>query len=159
MNWCLIIDDTKCKKELTRFISSNKESIVLKAEMPKGLKSSGEYTKSEDALGSGFIAISSSSTIEVLKIANIVHCRSYENYTQLFLADKRKITSSKSLKDFEESLKARFFIRVHQSHLVNLYYIDKYVRGNGGHLILRDGTQIPVAARKKEYLLRQLEKL
>lgn len=157
MNWCLIIDDTTCKKELTRFTAQNRDSIILKVEMQKDLKRSTAKGKTDG--GSGFIAISSSSAIELLRISDIAHCRSYENYTQLFLADKKKITSSRSLKEFEKNLKGNFFIRVHQSHLVNLSHVDKYVRGNGGHLVLRDGTQIPVAARKKEFLLRQLEKL
>ncbi|MCD6068966.1 MAG: DNA-binding response regulator [Bacteroidetes bacterium] len=160
MNWLLIINDTNCRRELTRFLSLHADSIPLKIEdnnplqvLEKALSTSKSRPEQD------YLVVSSSSSVDVLRVPDIVQCRSYGNYTQLYLAGGKKITSTKGLKEFEKSLEDRLFIRVHQSHLINLRYVEKYVRGSGGYLLLTDGTKIPVAARKKEFLLSKLDKL
>ena len=66
---------------------------------------------------------------------------------------------SKTLMDFEEMLGATSFIRIHKSHLVNINYIEKYIKSEGGMIELNDGTKLPVAVRKKEVLLKKLNQL
>jgi two-component system LytT family response regulator len=147
MNWLLIIDDSKCKKQLADFLKQNADSVLLRKETgPTGPHS-------------GFIVVNSSSEVRVVRIADIIQCQSLQNYTQIYLSNGKKITSTKSLKQFEELLGSSGFVRIHQSHLVNLNYIDKYVKGSGGHLILTDGTKLPVAVRKKEHFMKELDKL
>ena len=63
---------------------------------------------------------------------------------------------TRSLKEIEESLEQYPFIRVHRSYLVNLNEIEKYIRGEGGYLVMSDGTTIDVARNKKETLLKKL---
>jgi two-component system LytT family response regulator len=145
MNWSLIIDDSKCKQQLAAFLKQHSESVLLK----KGTGATASH--------SGFIVVNSSSEIRLVRIADIVQCHAQRNYTQIQLNGGKKITSSKSLKLFEELLQDCGFVRIHQSHLVNLQYMDRYIKGAGGHIILKDGTSLPVAARKKEHFLKELE--
>ena len=62
----------------------------------------------------------------------------------------------KLLKDFEDMLVPYHFYRVHNSHLINLNYIQKYLRSNGGRVVMQDGTEIEVARRKKEEFLKMI---
>ena len=63
---------------------------------------------------------------------------------------------TRSLKDMEEMLEQHSFIRVHRFYLVNLNEIEKYIKGDGGYLVMSDGTSIDVARNKKETLLKKL---
>ena len=63
---------------------------------------------------------------------------------------------TKLLKDFEDMLQPYHFYRIHNSHLINLNYIQKYVKANGGQVMMKDGTVIDVARRKKEEFLKMI---
>ena len=102
------------------------------------------------------IAISTSEGIEFIPIKNIIHIESRSNYSKIFLTDNKSITVTKILKDFEEMLLPYNFYRVHNSHLINLSYIQKYVRSQGGHVQLQDGTLIDISRRKKEEFLKMI---
>ena len=102
------------------------------------------------------IAISTSEGIEFIPIKNIIHIESRSNYSKIFLTDNKSITVTKILKDFEEMLLPYNFYRVHNSHLINLNYIQKYVRSQGGHVQLQDGTLIDISRRKKEEFLKMI---
>ena len=102
------------------------------------------------------IIVPTVSGFELVDITNIVRCQSDINYTTIFLKDKQKFVVSKTLKDFEEMLTLYAFFRVHNSHLINLSFIKSYNKGNGGYVILTDGTEIEVSSRRKEDLLKRL---
>jgi two-component system LytT family response regulator len=102
------------------------------------------------------IALPASDGIRFIKISEIIRCESDNNYTLFYLTTKEKILVSKTLKDFELLLSGSKFYRVHKSHLVNLKYIAKYIPGEGGYLILEDGSHVDVSRRKKEGLLKIL---
>lgn len=102
------------------------------------------------------IAISTSEGIEFVPIKNIIHIESKSNYSKIFLMDNKSIMVTKILKDFEEMLLPYNFYRVHNSHLINLNYIHKYVRSQGGHVQLQDGTLIDISRRKKEEFLKMI---
>jgi two-component system, LytTR family, response regulator len=86
-------------------------------------------------------------------INDIIHLEANSNYTNIFFTNKSKILTAKTLKDFEELLPAEIFFRIHHSHLINLNYIKKYIRGDGGQIELQNGTFVDVARRKKEEFL------
>jgi two-component system LytT family response regulator len=88
-----------------------------------------------------------------IRIADIVHCESESNYTRIFLAGGDHHLTSRTLKHFEELLGRHGFVRVHQSHLVNTRYIGEYIRGDGGTLVLTDGTSVDVSRRYKNHLM------
>lgn len=102
------------------------------------------------------IAMSTMEGLQMISVDNIIRCESDDNYTILFLKDKKKIVVSSTLKDIEELLEEYSFSRVHRSHLVNLNEIEKYLRGEGGYLIMSDGSSIDVSRTKKESLLKKL---
>ena len=102
------------------------------------------------------IALSTLEGLQMIPVDSIIQCESDDNYTILLLKDKRKIVVSSTLKDIEELLEEYPFVRVHRSHLVNLNEIEKYLRGEGGYLIMSDGSSIDVSRSKKESLLKKL---
>lgn len=100
------------------------------------------------------IAVSSSTGLQFLKIAFIVYLEAAGNYTQLYMADNKKFMTSRTLKEYEEMLPADTFIRIHNSHIINKNYIDKYVRGEGGQVIMEGGAILDISKRKKSEFLR-----
>lgn len=105
------------------------------------------------------IAIPTVTGLTMLMADEIVRCQSDINYTTIHLADRTSFVVAKTLKDFEEILEPYGFIRIHNSHLVNLTRIKKYHKGKGGYVVLQDGTEIEVSVRKKESLLSLLNNL
>ena len=72
------------------------------------------------------------------------------------LKNKQKVVVSKTLKEIEEMLEEYSFLRVHHSFLVNLNEVNKYVKGEGGYLIMSDDSTVDVSRSKKEMLLKKL---
>jgi two-component system, LytTR family, response regulator len=100
------------------------------------------------------IAIPTVESIEFLQIKNIVRIESSSSYSKLVLNNKQVIVVAKLLKDFEEMLTHYRFYRVHNSHLINLTYISKYIRGDGGQIVLQNGDVVDVSRRKKDEFLK-----
>ncbi len=91
-----------------------------------------------------------------IDVFEIIRLEAESNYTQLYLKNKKKITVSKTLKYFEELLNKDFFCRVHNAHLINLREIERYIRGDGGIVVLSDGSNIPVSRTFKNDLIDSL---
>lgn len=89
-------------------------------------------------------------------INDIIHLEANSNYTNIYLINKTKITASKTLKEFEELLPEDIFFRSHHSYLINLNYIKRYIKGDGGQIELQNGTYVEVSRRKKEEFLKAL---
>ena len=102
------------------------------------------------------IAIPTNEGLEFIPIKNILHIESSSNYSRIFLTDGKNILVTKLLKDFEDILEPYNFFRVHNSHLINLAYIKKYIRGEGGQVEMQNGDVIDVARRKKEEFIRMI---
>ncbi|MBX9785502.1 MAG: LytTR family DNA-binding domain-containing protein [Chitinophagaceae bacterium] len=100
------------------------------------------------------IAVPTGEGLEFIIIKNIIHIESSSNYSKLFLSDGKTMLVTKLLKDFEDMLAPYRFYRVHNSHLINLNYIKKYIRGEGGQVVLQTGETIDVARRKKDEFLK-----
>ena len=91
----------------------------------------------------------------ILPLNDIIRCQSDGSYTIFYTADK-KIMSARNLKYYENILSDQIFVRVHQSHLVNINYIESIILNN---ILLKDGEKIPLASRKKSYLKQFLANL
>ena len=89
-------------------------------------------------------------------IDEIVRCESDSNYTYIYLINKKKITASRTLGDFEELFSEENFFRVHRSHLINLDHLKKYIKGEGGFAVMADDSRVEVSRRKKPEFLEVL---
>lgn len=101
------------------------------------------------------IAVPTSEGYELFPADQVISCEANDNYTYLFLKNKHKIIACRNLKEMEEQLQDfNFFVRVHHSYMVNLNEVTKYVRGEGGYLIMSDGSTVNVSRSRKEALLK-----
>jgi two-component system LytT family response regulator len=103
------------------------------------------------------IALPTMEGLQMIQVESIISCSSDSNYTNLLLKNKQKLTASRTLKEIEEMLGPYNFIRVHHSFLVNLNEINKYVKGEGGYLVMSNGATIDVSRSRKEMLLKKLQ--
>ena len=102
------------------------------------------------------IAIPTMVGLRMVFVESIISCESDSNYTILLLKNKQKITASRTLKQIEEMLEDYSFARVHHSYVINLNEVEKYIKGEGGYLIMSDGSSIEVSRNRKEMLLKKL---
>jgi two-component system LytT family response regulator len=94
------------------------------------------------------LVLRSQNYIQIVAVNDIIYCKSDSGYTNFFLADGRNVLTSKYIKEYEEVLPAKKFIRPHQSYIVNLDFIDRYHKE--GYLLLKNNIKIPVSVRRKE---------
>lgn len=97
--------------------------------------------------------------IIIVSLDDIIRCESDSNNTIFHLQDKRKVFVTKTLKYFSDMLQNYDFVRIHQSHLVNLQYISAYIKTDGGYLMLKNGENVPVSVRKKTEIIDILDKM
>ena len=90
-------------------------------------------------------------------IKDILHVQAESNYTFFYLSNGKKEVVSKTMKEFEDLLCSYNFFRVHKSHIVNLNYVTRYIKGDGGSLLLSNGTEVEVSIRRKSELLQKLQ--
>ena len=94
-----------------------------------------------------------------IPIDDIIRCESDANYTRFHIKNEPKpVMVSKTLKEYDELLTDYGFCRVHHSHLINLKFIKKYIKGEGGIVVMLDGAEVEVSRRKKEVFQKSLEK-
>ncbi len=103
------------------------------------------------------IAIPTMEGLQMIYIDSIISCRADSNYTILHLKNNQKIIASRTLKEIEEMLESYSFARVHHSSLVNLNEVEKYIKGEGGYILMSDGTTVDVSRSRKEMLLKKLQ--
>lgn len=99
------------------------------------------------------LLIATDKGIEVLDKKKIVRLEGDRNYTIIHSQGNKPLLTAKTLKEYEEQLEGGDFFRVYQSHLINLNFVVRYLRGRGGKLELSDGTILPVSREKKQALL------
>lgn len=105
------------------------------------------------------LLVSTMEGISFIEPNNIVRLEADSNYTNIYTDDGRKFITSKTLKDYEDNLEHAIFFRIHHAHLININFIDKYLKGNGGFITMSDGITLEVSRRKKMELLNLLSKV
>lgn len=101
------------------------------------------------------IAIPTAEGFELVTADHIIYLEANDNYTHIFLKGKLKIIACRTLKEMEEQLDDfPFFIRVHHSYMINLNEVSKYIRGEGGYLIMSDSSTVSVSRSRKDSLLK-----
>jgi len=105
------------------------------------------------------LVLKTQESVHVVELDQIIRCESDRNYTSFYLLDNKRILVSKTLKEYEMLLSGHNFLRVQQSHLVNLNYIDRYDKKNGGAVVMKDGSEVPLSPAKREIFFQRLESL
>ena len=116
------------------------------------IESSGKNSQSQK------IPLSTSNGLVFVKLADIMYCESNGNYTSFFLNDGKSILVSRQLGEYEKLLPDADFTRIHDKYIINLSYIREYIKGSGGDVVLENGKELPVAARRKDDFLSRFEK-
>lgn len=104
------------------------------------------------------IALSTHDGLIFVQTTDIMYCQSENNYTWVYLTKGGKHLLAKTLKEFEETLPALDFYRIHNSYLVNLNEIQRFVREDGGYVIMNNGTQITIARARREQFFSLFDK-
>lgn len=98
-------------------------------------------------------------SVHVVDLDKIVRCEADRNYTSFYMAEGKKILVSKTLKEYEILLTGYNFLRVQQSHLINLDFVERYDKKNGGSVVLKDGSEVPLSPAKRDIFFKILENL
>ena len=102
------------------------------------------------------IAIPTIEGLQFIKVEDIIYLEASSNYTHIFTTEKKKFIASHTLKDFEDMLPPEIFIRIHNSYIINKNFTEKYIRGEGGQVVLTNGITLDVAKRKKHEFLKAI---
>ena len=105
------------------------------------------------------IALHTQDRLVVVPIKDIIRCESDGNYTRFILREAKPLLVAKTLKEYDELLSDSGFLRVHQSHLVNLMEVRAYVRHDGGCLEMADGSKVPVSTRKRTEVVERISSI
>ncbi len=100
------------------------------------------------------IAIPTMEGLWFFNLSDIVYLEAESNYTTLHFVNHPKIVASRTLREFEELLPTDMFFRTHNSYMINLNFIRRYIKGDGGQIELQNGHTVDVARRKKEEFIR-----
>lgn len=100
------------------------------------------------------LALPNATGLQFITIQNIVRCEAHGSYTSIFTSDGVSVVASRTLKEFEEILPQENFFRTHHSYIINLNFIAKYHKGNGGYIEMTDKSKVPLAARRKNDFIR-----
>jgi two-component system LytT family response regulator len=99
------------------------------------------------------LAIPTSEGMEYINPKEIIRIEADRAYSWFYITGNRKMLVSKNLKEFQDLLSDRYFFRPHNSHLINLKYVKKFVRKEGGFIEMTDGSEIPVSRTRKELFM------
>jgi two-component system LytT family response regulator len=134
----------KVKKKVGQGVSARLQQLM------RNLKeTSGENYK---------LALPTSDGLFFVKVSSIVYCEASSNYTEIVTDDGRKHIVSRTLKEYDEMLSDYSFYRIHNSYLINLNAVKKYIRGEGGSVVMITGQSLDVSKRKKEGFLARVAK-
>ncbi len=144
---CLLkpIEPMKLRRALERCFCKQKERLL---KMQAGVHANGN--------GCHSLVLHTEEGLIFLRPSDIVHLEAQGSYTKFFLQDGETIVVSKHLGDWEPLLDKNQFFRAHTSHFINLSFVRRFLKKDGGYLVLRDGAVVPVARRRKDELLQKL---
>lgn len=103
------------------------------------------------------ICFPTSEGFDVVKASEILYCQADSNYTFVYLQDNSPLCVSKTLSDIENMLPKQFFFRIHKSYLINTNHIKKYLKTDGGSVVMQNGDTLDISRRKKQEFLEFLQ--
>lgn len=104
------------------------------------------------------IALPTLNQIRYIKIDEVIRCEASDNYTTFFTTGE-KILVCKTLKEFAELLQPHQFVRTHQSHLINIHFVKSLLKEDGGALLMKDLTKIPISRQNKDLVKDALKRM
>lgn len=105
------------------------------------------------------ITISAIDGLYFLAIKDILRIEADDNYSHIYTTEGQRFTVSKTIKYYEDLLKDDNFFRVHKSHIINLNYMKKFVKGDGGYVVMNDDKEITVSRRRRPAFTDRMRKL
>lgn len=135
----------KCQQEIEQKNISYKIDILM--------KNISQHNALEKTL-----TLTSLDGVRFIKMKDIIRLEAKGRYTKFYLLNKETIVTSRTLGDFEETLLANGFFRIHETHIVNLHFIDRFHKGNN-YVLLTDNTELPIARRRKEDFMKLIPKI
>jgi len=102
------------------------------------------------------ITIPTSDGLQFINVDEIIYLEASDNYTNIYLSTNQKYLVCRTLKDFEDILPADIFLRIHHSNIINKNFVEKYIRGDGGQVVMRHGNVLDVSKRKKSQFLQAI---
>ncbi len=133
------------------------EIIRLRLDARKKLLHLGELNTTKETIDSfNKLALPSEDGLRLVSFDKIIKCQADRAYCCFFLVDGSKILVSKPMSAFEHVLVKKHFLKVHKSVIINPQFIDKYIRGKNGSLLLSDGSYVPVSHHNKDELMKIL---
>lgn len=105
------------------------------------------------------IAISENDGLIFVNSDDVIRCESDGSYTYFILVGGKRVIASKTLGEYEDLLSDISFFRIHRSHLINLNHLKKYIKGEGGYVVLSDNSQVEVSRRKKNDFMERLSNM
>jgi two-component system LytT family response regulator len=134
------------EKARKRIVGSISERVAQLAENMKGT-----------SFRNSRLAIPSNDGLVFVMAGEILYCEASGNYTHIYMDDNRKFTVSRTLKEYEVLLDEQDFFRIHNSHLINLNAIKKYIRGDGGQVVMKNDKVLDVSKSKKKGFLDKIK--
>jgi two-component system, LytTR family, response regulator len=133
----------KVQKKVIGNISARMEQLTqsLKKNSPKNMK----------------LALPASDGLVFVKVETIIYCEASGNYTNLYMEDGKKHIVSRTLREYEDLLEDQEFFRIHNSYLINLNAVKRYIRGEGGQVIMSNDKALDVAKLKKKDFLAKVK--
>lgn len=138
------------------------DELVEAVNKAKTDKSNGSFEVLKESINHGSskrLALNTQEKILIKEIKEIVRCESNVNYTMFYFSDGTRLLVTKTLKEYDALLTPHNFLRVHQSHLINSAYLKEYIKTDGGYLVLKDGSNVPVSTRRKNVVMEMIAKL
>ncbi|WP_118976269.1 LytR/AlgR family response regulator transcription factor [Taibaiella koreensis] len=136
---------------------SNLQRAVAKVEKQVALKKSNEevakHLRSLQKLAPGKISLPTIDGYLFIAPQEIIRCEASGSYSNFYMSSGKKIVVSMLLKKCEDLLPSALFLRIHNSHIINLQFVQQYIRGRGGYIVMQDGSRVDVAASRKQDFL------
>jgi len=145
------IDPDKLVEAVSRYSPKADDSINQRLDVFK------EYYTNPNIFSK--MSISAVDGIYFVNIKDIIRLEGEDNYTHIFLDSEQKITVSKTIKWYADLLENKNFFRVHKKHVINLNFMQKFVKGEGGYLIMDDSKEIEVSRRRRPAFIQQLKNM
>ncbi len=144
-------------EELVQAVKRFEEHIGQKKSLDKQFKTLLSNIRPENKLKK--VGIPDGDGLIFIQLSDIIRCDSDGNYTFFILTNGKKIIASRTLGEYEHMFAEDNFFRIHRSHLINLEHVKKYIKGEGGYVVMADDSQVEVSRRNKTDFLEKLSHL